>query len=231
MFEPFGLSVSMRRNDPNYSFIHKFGRNFALDGTTQSIWSAGGLYPWSALSSPQNIYVISTSASDTDELEVYGLDSNFQEVTRTVSLTGTVAVLLNIQFKRIYRMIYKGNNIGTVTARVTSGTGTVVAQLEPTQSQTLMAVYTVPAGKTAYMTNYTVSTGKGDDAHVSLYVRPFGNSSFQIKSEVESYQNTFTQFFPFPLRFEACTDIDFRAYTSSANSNCILNFDMVLKTS
>ena len=226
----FGLEFLLQRHPlgQGNSHIHKFGSNLALAGASESIWSAGGLYPWASFATAQTIYAISTEAADTGTLEIQGLDENYALQTTTVTLTGLTAVDTGATtFIRIFRMKYSGTNVGTITARVTSGTGTVVAQIDAGVSQTLMAVYTVPAQTTAFMLNYTVGTGKGDDAHLKLFARESG-SSFQIKNEMKSYQSTITRDFPIPLRFEEKTDIDFRATTSSANSDCIVNFDLVL---
>jgi hypothetical protein len=77
------------------------------------------------------------------------------------------------------------------------------------------------------MLNYTVGTGKGSDAHLSLFARELGEA-FQIKNEMQSYENANSREFPIPLKFPEKTDIDFRATTSSANSDCIVNFDLIL---
>ena len=226
----FGLEFLLKRHPlgQGNSHVHKFGSNLALDSTEASIWSAGGLYPWASLATAQTIYVISTDGGDTGTLEIEGLDENYVLQTATVTLTGLTAVDTGATtFLRIFRMRYSGMNAGTITARVTSGTGTVVAQIDADVAQTLMAIYTVPAQTTAFMLNYTVGTGKGDDAHLKLYAREAG-SGFQIKNEMKSYQSTQTHAFPIPCRFEEKTDIDFRATTSSANSDCIVNFDLIL---
>ena len=226
----FGLEFLLKRHPlgQGNSHVHKFGSNLALAGSEESIWSAGGLYPWASLATAQTIYAISTDGADTGTLEIQGLDENYVLQTTTVTLTGLTAVDTGATtFLRIFRMEYSGTNAGTITARVTSGSGTVVAQIDEGVAQTLMAVYTVPAQTTAFMLNYTVGTGKGDDAHLKLYAREAGNG-FQIKNEMKSYQSTNTHDFPIPLRFEEKSDIDFRATTSAANSDCIVNFDLIL---
>ena len=83
--EPFELQVA-RGQIPGHSLIHKFGANFEVDNNSEpeTVWTFGGLYPWAALSSAQTLYCASTSASDTDVLEVYGLDADFNEQIETV---------------------------------------------------------------------------------------------------------------------------------------------------
>jgi len=225
----FGLEFALNRHSFGQHTIHehKFGSNLALGGPSESIWSGGGLYPWASLATAQTIYAISTEA-DTGDLTIYGLDENYALQEVTVTLTGTTAINTgSTTFLRVYRMRYNAANAGIITARVTSGTGTVIAQIDAGVSQTCMAVYTVPAQTTAYMLNYTVGTGKGSDAHLSLFARELGEA-FQIKNEMQSYENANSREFPIPLKFPEKTDIDFRATTSSANSDCIVNFDLIL---
>ena len=228
MFESFGLSLAMGRNDPEYSFIHKFGSNLALAGTPETIWSAGGLYPWSSLTAAQPLFVLSTDGGDTSTLTIQGLDANYDSVEETITLTGVTAVTTITPFLRVFRMRYSEENAGTITARVGSGTGTVVAQVDAGLAQTLMAVYTIPRQKTGFLMNYTASTGKGDDAEVDLFIRDPAINGFRLKSETKVYQSSFRQEFTIPLVLPERSDIDFRATTTSANSDCILNFDVVI---
>jgi hypothetical protein len=228
MFESFGLSLAMGRNDPEYSFIHKFGSNLALAGTPETIWSAGGLYPWSSLTAAQPLFVLSTDGGDTSTLTIQGLDANYDSVEETITLTGATAVTTVTPFLRVFRMQYSDENAGTITARLGSGTGTIVAQVDAGIAQTLMAVYTIPRQKTGFLMNYTASTGKGDDASVDLFIRDPAINGFRLKSETKVYQSSFRQEFTMPLVLPEKSDIDFRATTTSANSDCILNFDVVI---
>ena len=226
MTTDFGMRVAERRED--YFSVHKFGANAGLTSTPQTVWSAGGLYPWSALETAHILYVASTSASDTGTLEIQGLDANYGALTETVTMTGTTAVTTSNTFLRVFRCVYRGSaNVGTVTLRTVSDAGTVVAQIEPDRAQTLMAVYTIPANHRAFINVWTAGVGKNDDANVELYVRPLGEV-FQIQSEIKVYQSTFSLPFTIPLFIAQKTDIDIQASTTAAQSECIASFDIVL---
>ena len=220
------LDIALGR-DYNQTFEHKFGSNRNLVSGTQSIWTQGGLYPWSALDNPQILYIISTSTSDTGTLEVIGLDANYLPLSETVTLTGQTAKATQNQFKRVFRMISNTTNVGVITARTISGTGTVVAHMEAETSQTLMAVYTIPATFNAYGTQFTVGVGKGGDATFKPYVRELGGA-FRIRAEVELYENTFTQTYTVPVPVGPKADIDFRATTSGNNFPATASFDLIL---
>ena len=222
----FGLRIAERKED--YSSVHKFGENTALASSPETIWSPGGLYPWSALTSAQTLYVLSTSGSDTGTLEIEGLNANYELLTETVTMTGVTAVTTSTPFLRVFRCIYRGStNVGTITLRTVSASGTVVAQVDAEEAQTLMSVYTVPAGFLGYFKSWTAGVGKNDDASLKLYVRPF-DEVFQIQDQIKVYQSTFNQNFTVPIFINQKTDIDVRGTTTAANSSCNVSFDLIL---
>jgi len=230
--EPFELQVS-RGQIPGHSVLHKFGANFDIDNNSvpETVWSAGGLYPWGSLATAQSLYVLSDDAADTEEVEIQGLDASYNAITETVTLTGTVAVQTDALFLRVYRMLYNhgGTNEGTITARTVSSTGTVVAQIDEGLAQTLMAVYTVPAGYTAYIGNIDASVQKNKDAQVQLFVRAAPTRSFRIKHMAEVYESQYRYEFHYPLRIDEKGDIDVRTAEVEANNTRVTsNFDILL---
>ena len=229
-----GLDPHRMPDSSIWSHVHKFGSNPTIGASEESVWSAGGLYPWSSLDSAQTLYVSSDDASDDGSVYVQGLDANCNLISESVSLNVSPpqATTTNT-YKRVYRMEYNGSagatNAGLITARTVSHSGTIVAQIDAEKSQTLMSVYTVPNNHTGHIVCYTASVGKLDDAAIFLYVREKGTGSFRLKSEMNIYQSTATQHFAVPLDFPAKSDIDFRATGSTGNSSCIVNFDIVLR--
>lgn len=222
----FSLRIAERKED--YSSIHKFGENRELNSSPETIWSAGGLYPWSALTSAQTLYVLSTSGSDTGTLEIQGLNANYELLTETVTMTGLTAVTTSTPFLRVFRCIYRGSsNVGTVTLRTLSASGTIVAQVDAEEAQTLMSVYTIPAGFLGYLKTWTAGTGKNDDATVKIYARPL-DEVFQIKDQIHVYQSTFIKDFTVPIFLNQKTDIDTRGTTTTPNSSCNVTFDLIL---
>ena len=214
----------------NSKIVHKFGANFDIDQATdpESVWTGGGLYPWASLSSAQTIYCVSTSASDTAVLTVEGLDSSYHEISETVTLTGTSAVTTTNQFIRVFRMTYEdGANLGTITARTVSASGTIVAQIDIGYAQTLMAVYTVPAGHTGYLVALDSTIDSNKNAQLLMYHRLFGKP-FRIAHIAET-SGHYRYDFHAPLRIPEKTDIDIRIDSVSGNdSRVTANFDLVL---
>ena len=225
----FFLEVA-KGNIVGHSAVHKFGANFDVGVTTdpETVWTTGGLYPWSAFPIAQTLYVLSTSASDTMGVVIEGLDENYQPQTETVTLTGTTAVTTDNTFVRVFRMATDALNVGDITARVTSASGTVVAQIDIDYGQSLMAIYTVPAGKTAYMTALDTTVQKNKDAQVRLFQRPT-NQDFRIAHMAETFESSYRYDFAPQLRFPEKTDLEIRVSEVETNATRVTaNFDLVL---
>jgi hypothetical protein len=146
--------------DATISSINKFGRNTTIaSGATETIWDGSSAYSFPATA-------LMTSMSQTADqaamrgisIEIQGLDANWAEVTQTKTLDATLTtnvVTLATPLLRIFRMRVLANVVSDSPIRVHNAGETVdYAVISIGKNQTLMAVYTVPANKTAYMTNY-----------------------------------------------------------------------------
>jgi len=216
---------------PDAFLVHKFGRNNDIDTDSEpeSVWSGGGLYPWASFDTDQTLYCLSTDAGDTSTLTIEGLDDDFGLLTETVTLNGTSAVTTTNTFRRVFRMFYNGGseNAGTITARVTSGTGTVVAQVDAGLAQTTMAVYTIPAGYTGFLLAGDITVNAFRDIQLQFFVRPFG-APFRIAHMAET-RGFYRYDFVAPSAIPEKSDLDVRITdVSLSNSRVTANFDLCL---
>jgi len=151
---------------PGYSSINKFGTNQDIaDGTEEIVWSGSGVYTFSTTA--DITHIVSSSTSDNGKtIEIQGLDSNWDLVVQEKALgsPATTGVALDTALIRVFRMRVNdaSTNVGTVQCGVGAVTtaftaGNLRAQVDVGNGQTLMAIYTVPAGKTAYLTKYYCS--------------------------------------------------------------------------
>ena len=97
---------------------------------------------------------------------VFGLDTNFDLIQEDVVLNGLTPVATVNSYLRIYNLIGKNSgsaesNVGTITLRV-PGPGDIQAQILPDFGKSLMALYTIPAGKTGFL--YSLFAGLFDVA-------------------------------------------------------------------
>ena len=208
------------------SHINKFGYSGSISSLS-TIWDGSNIYTYS--SSAGEVTIAGNSADDSAVIEVQGLDANYNLVTQDITLddegdgTGTTELI------RVFRARVKTPAAGQTTnaadlsirisaqqrARILAGNG-----------QTLMAVYTVPAGKTAYLLNITMSVDKNTDVIYKLFARPFGGA-FNLKGQFGTFGTPLDHHYPVPLKFEEKTDIEIQA---DAGSSCGggATFDLIL---
>jgi len=169
---------------------------------------------------------------------IYGLDENYEEITETVLLEGTTAVTTTQEFIRVYRAIVLTSgtnsatvdaNVGTITIAPETTTTSVQAKILPHIGQTLMCVYTVPAGKSAYVTGIGFSIGKAKDAMILAKLRIFGeNSSFQTKYTTEVYESNETAPLQIPFYVPEKTDIVLNVLPGASGSRVSASFGFYL---
>jgi len=231
-FENHGLSIG-KGEVPGYSAVYKNGLNNDIDqGAIDTVWTAGGPYPWSALDTPQTLFVQSTDASDVGTVTIEGLDENWEAVEETVSFNGLTSGSTSNTFRRVNEAIYdNGNdeNVGEITVRTGSSSGTVVAHIDSGLSQTLQAVYSVPLGFTAFVVMLDFGCQKGEDAQFRAFVRGGGEGRFRIAHIAEVYQNWYRYDFNVPPAFPEKTDIDIKvALVETNNTRTFSNFSVIL---
>jgi len=194
-----GLSIAMGEVT-GVTFIHKFGNapDFDTGDLAVTIWDGADdgdinqmMYVYS--SSTDIDTIVSSSASDTGEVEIQGLDGNYDIATQTATLFGQTSVSLDTPLFRVFRV----KNIGSVdlvgkvytyaTSSITSGVPDdprkVRAVTDDGNNQTEMAIYTIPAGTTGYMRSFfaaTAGANKNSNYVIKLRARPLGGV-FQLK--------------------------------------------------
>ena len=214
------------------SSVHKFGAVPALSiNTTGTIWDVNDtLYPWSAFDTPGVLTIPAVNAADNGHtVRVFGLDANFNEIEEDFTISSTGTVTGTKTFARVYRAYYfdDASNVGNIN--IQRG-GTTVARITAGKAQTLMAIYTVPRGKTAYLLQGVASIKYGGDATIDMFVRYFGQTSFRIghSGEVAGTGMPYNYKFGIPIRIPEKSDIDVRASVRSNNSRVTAAFDILL---
>ena len=241
------------------TFIHKFGAaaDFDAGDGVVTVWDGANdaLLTGAAMdytySTTADIGTMSSSAADTVDIEVQGLDANYDLQTYTVTLNGTTDVDVSasggMDLIRVFRMKNVGstNLAGQVYLRV-NGTGqgsgipstpsSVRSIIDNGNNQTLMAIYTIPDGHTGYMRSFfagSAGASKTTDYIVDLFARPFGQV-FQLKHRsalVESGTSHWNHQYVEPEVFAAKTDVEIRVQTTESPitaATIAAGFDLVL---
>ena len=228
----YGLGVAKGQFD-DITHIHKFGAVPAMSqNTTGTIWDVNDTaYPWSAFDTAGTLSIPAVNASDNGKSVVLvGLDSDYLELSETVTVSSSGATTTTQSFKRIFRAYITNGSATNVGDIVIQKGGTTVATIKAGKAQTLMAVYTVPAGKTGYIIKGTCTCQAGADATGEMFVRYFGEDSFRVghSFEVSGTGGEYTYDFGIPVKIPEKSDIDVRCSVRSNNARVTAAFDMIL---
>lgn len=209
-----------------YSHVNKFGYVGTDVNGTATIWDGNAVtasYPF-----PTSASVVTatgaTSADDGKTIEIQGLDQLWMPATETITIGGAASTT---QFLRVFRAKMTSAT-NTVLISVQNNTPTIIAQIRPGNAQTLMAVYTVPAGKTAYMLKFTASVDKSAAAIFKLFARTDGDGGvFNLKNQHGTFAAPLILEYPVPLVFPEKTDLRVDIVTTNTCGGGA-TFDLIL---
>jgi len=225
-------------NKVGFAHINKFGRNTDIDTTQEDVWDGGGTITYSTTA--DITHIVSSNAGDTFDIEIQGLDADWNLVTQSKALTGTTGVALDTPLIRVFRMkndsgtAAAGNiqcGVGAVTTSFTAGN--LRGQITLGFEQTLMALYTVPANKTAYLVKYWGDVNKSNVTgalDLTLWARSFGGV-FRVQSTnglIAAGSSSFERDYkPYPSYSEK-TDLRVTGTGSTNNFDVSAGFDLIL---
>lgn len=192
ILNPYSLEVA-KGDVVGVRAVDNFGRNPDIDTASgiEDVWALGGIYSgfpsevetMEAFSSDANDTLLGTGARTITFTNL--LDGSFNEMPDiTIDLDGVTPVSLGAQtYSRCTRAFIAtagsgGANAGSITLRHTTTTANIFMGLPIGANQTQVMAYTVPAGKTLYITNYKVAlaraSGAAGSANISLNNRVQG---------------------------------------------------------
>lgn len=228
------------------SIVNKFGGGCdAVTDTVTDVWDYGDtvpVYPWPTTATITYIsQKVDQAAMRGATIEVQGLDANWDLSTQTIDLDGsdtTTPVVLVPPLIRVFRKKVLANVVGDqdITAHNTANS-VDYSVIQAGNNQTLMALYTVPAGKTAYMLQYyssvTSTTNKDPiGTEIRLWAADRGNSyAFQLKhatSIPEKGSNEHHHFNVY-MSFSEKTDIKMTMQPLDDPGHIHAGFDLILE--
>lgn len=231
--KPFYLEVQQGLI-PGYAFNHKFGAAPSMAAGTATVWDVDDtLYPWDALGSGSIINVERNNVADNGFIvTVQGLDENYEFAEEEITITGADQTGSQL-FTRVNRAFISDSgstNIGNIDIEAGAAGGTTVARITAGYGQTLMAVYTIPAGKTGYLIHMACTGSSDTDASGSIRKREFEQDAFRIQHafELQLRGGQYDYTFGAPLVFSEKTDIEIRIVNRSNNKRITVAFDVLL---
>lgn len=221
-----------------YSHINKFGYREIPSSTTAyyTLYSAYDKDTTNDYLFPTAASTAAVSSDNTGEdnggtVKVDGLDTNYNEITETI----TVGQTGSVSFFRVHRakMVTAGSgndvNEGNITVTVDSKS---VAYIPAGFGQTLQCVYTIPAGKKGYLFQVDVGVDEKEKpvkARIVARDNTVSNPSWQTKVFVVMESN-FISFEPtVPTEFDEKTDIKLEANVETGDIEVSGGFDLVLR--
>jgi len=239
----FMLEIS-RGNVSGMTHINKFGRNTAVaSGGTEEIWdgSAAYVFPGTALMTKLS-QTADQEAMRGATIEVQGLDASWDLVTQAKALDAsltTTAVTLDTPLIRAFRVKVLANVVGDSPIRLhNDAENQDYAIVGIGNNQTLMAIYTIPNGKTGFMTNYYAQVNKGGGVpttmNISMWATDNENSYAKqlkhflgISADLDT-DGYWQHFFKPYVRFTEKTDVYLTATTAGAAVDVSGGFDIIL---
>jgi ribulose 1,5-bisphosphate carboxylase large subunit-like protein len=144
------------------------GVNEDVDAGTEDVTELGATYtgmPVFPTQAGEALNIVSSSAADAAAgtgqrtIKIVGLDANGASQEETVTLNVTTPVVTSSTWTRVHRVFgvtagSGGTNAGAITVKHNVTTANVFAVMKAGRSQSMLGVYTVPAGRTARVVSW-----------------------------------------------------------------------------
>ncbi len=216
---PYFLQVS-RGLVPGHKRVFKFGYNGLIQNVEETIWDVGGLYVYPSSAVTMTATSASGATDENVQVTIQGLDTNYAELSETVTLNASGTATTTGSFLRVYRAFVASGTASAGSITIANG-GTTYAYVTTADQQTLMSLWTVPAGYTAYLfqidaTAFTVQNNKV--ATIRMLTREL-NSVFRTQNKFDLFEGSYHQDIICPQPIPEKTDIEFRAIADSSNAD------------
>jgi len=226
---PYYLQVSRGLID-GHKRIFKFGFVVDVDDSIEDVWDVGGTYTYQSSAVAMTVTSDAGATDNGVEVTVQGLDASYNELSETVTLAGAGTATTSGTFLRTFRAFVSGTSAATDDINITNG-GTTYARIQENEAQTLMALWTVPAGYTAYLlqTDITVHTEQNNKFITVTVQTREQNKVFRTFDKFVVVNDSHHQEYQAPNIIPEKTDIRVRAIGSSSNADASVSagFDIV----
>ena len=206
--------------------VNIFGFNRTVGTSFETVWNDGAAYAFP--SAALTMTIVSSSASDTMDVLVAGLDADYNEVRQTVTLTGTSAVTIPADIYRINSaVILSGSNVGNIT--IASG-GVTYAFIEAELGTTQSCIYTVPAGHDLYLFRITANSATaGGSKYVTIRNALQSSTGRWLKvAEATFSQSQVNYDRQVPFKITEKNDFQFEAKSSASTNEVSIFVEAVL---
>jgi len=218
LIEPFDLQVA-RGQITGHSTVNIYGFQVSVTTTNIPVWEVAGAYAYPASATTMHLASSVNTGPDLSgtTIIIRGLDANYNQISETVALTGTTVAVTTKSYLRIISMaVTAGVPTGTITLKDLTNT-TTYAQINPSIGRSQMAIYTVPAGYTFYLSRIDAYTSANGSSADWVQYRNVQTSSTGVVTLTQQapFTNTYHAQRVMPRPFTEKTDIQLQAKTSA----------------
>lgn len=217
-FEPFDVQVA-RGQIMGHGTVNIYGFQVSVTTANIPIWEVAGAYTYPASATTMNLVSTVNTGADLSgtTILIQGLDANYAPISETLALTGTTVAVTTKSYLRINNMaVTAGAPTGTITLKNLANLVTY-AQINPSIGRTQMAVYTVPAGYTFYLSRIDAYTSANGSSADWVQYRNVSTTSSGVTALTQQapFTNTYHAQRVMPRPFAEKTDIQLQAKTSA----------------
>lgn len=197
---------------------------FGTTSAAQNIVTSEYRTPWENASnyafppSAAQMTLVSTNVADTAvTVLIIGLDSEYNIIQETQTLTGITPITTDNTYFRINDIVcVAGNAVGTITLKVGANT---YAQINPGTGRDQKAVYTVPKGYCFFLQRidaFCTDVNGGKAASFRNYVRSANGRELRVADT--TFFNNMQILRQTPFKYDEKTDIEMQLLSRSGSS-------------
>ena len=222
---PYGIKLRYG-GYPELSGIDKFGYLPTATTNYKTVWDGDNVYTYPSSAVAMTATSASGATDNGIQITIEGLDTNYNVLIETVTLAGSGTATTSGEFLRVYRAYVSNGTALDGNTTIANG-GTTYAKIFAEMQQTLMAIYTIPAGKRGYLVSGNLSVEKNQPVVAKLMTRRPGGV-LRVSGLVTSFGVPFQRVWQLPPVLDEKTDIEIRA-KAGATTSIAAGFEIVLE--
>jgi hypothetical protein len=213
--EPFDLQVA-RGQIPGHSTVNIYGYQPTVATAFIPVWENATDYVYPVAATVMNL---AGSSGDTAKILINGLDANYLAISEILTLNGTTPVPTTKSYLRVNSMnvtVGSATNPAGVVTLKNLANSVIYAQINTGVGRTQMAIFTVPAGFTFFLSRINVNTSLNGNNHATYRNKTVSSTGVvQLTQQAPFAINYLTQRV-MPRPFVEKTDIQLQCKVTSS---------------
>ena len=205
--------------------VQALGQNGALSATYETVTETSGAQGY--INHADSLDVVAANAQDDTAgtgirtITIYGLDDDWAVQSEIVTLAGGATVRTATEFLRVYAVEATTAGSGGVAAGAitiqNAANDTTLATIPTGETGSHQGMFSVPAGKTFYLTHFYGTTAAAVLQEMIIVERKYGTTVWLTRDTGMIYLSGYNNVYTMPLIFTAKSDIEVRAKGNSGN--------------